>query len=214
VRNIQNCFLILVILAVSSLSKAEGENPLPPFGRDTVLVWTDQSQNHESQFVVRIAEFVPDRFLEWESAETQGTVFMASADLLTANNFISGSKLFQPGGDAKSKNETTLWLSSKMFRDLKEKKKVKCNIDGIQSHITYKGNDRLPVEINKSVRDLPVIKVADDRDSERWFLDSEENPLLMKHRVRQYVQTLTSITTNRPNTLRWIKGDKLKNLPN
>jgi hypothetical protein len=77
-----------------------------------------------------------------------------------------------------------------------------------------KGNYRLPVEINKSMKDLPVIKVVDDRGSERWFLDSEENPLLLKHSIRQYVQTLTSITTDRSNTLRWIKGEKLKNLPN
>jgi hypothetical protein len=213
VRNIQNHFVIILILVVTSLSKAEGENPLPPFGRDTVLVWTAHSQDFESQFVVRIAEFLPDRFLEWEDTVAQGTVFMASADLLTANNFISGSRLFQSGVDAKSKDETTLWLSCKIFRELKDKGKIKCKIDGIQSLMTYKGKDRLPVEINKSMKELPVIKISDDRNSERWFLDSEENPLLMKHMVRQYVQTLTSITTNRPNTLRWIKGDKLKNLP-
>jgi hypothetical protein len=214
VPNIQNCFLILLILGAYSLLKAEGENPLPPFGRDTVLVWTAHNQDYESQFVVRIAEFAPDRFLEWEDAKTQGTVFMASNDLMTANNYISGSRLFQSGVDAKSKNETTLWLSRKIFRVLKDKGKIKCNIDGIQALMTYKGNDRLPVEINKSMIELPVIKVADDRGSETWFLDSEENPLLMKHTAGQYVQTLTSITTNRPNTLRWIKGDKLKNPPN
>jgi hypothetical protein len=213
VRNIQNCFLILLILV--SLSKAEGESPLPPLGRDTILVWIAHHQNdYESQFVARIAEFAPDRFLEWEDTATQGTVFMASTDLLKANNFISGSRLFQSGVDAKSKNETALWLSRKIFRELKDKGKIKCKIDGIQSLMTYKGKDRLPVEINRSMRDLPAIKVTDDRDSERWFLDSEENPLLMKHRVRQYIQTLTSITTDRPNTLRWIKGEKLKNPSN
>jgi hypothetical protein len=51
--------------------------------------------------------------------------------------------------------------------------------------------------------------VKDDRGNERWFLDSEENALLVKHAVRAYVQTLTSITTDKPNTLRWIKGKKL-----
>jgi hypothetical protein len=209
-RTIQTRLLILTILVVASLSNAESENPLPPFGRDTVLVWTASHQDSESQFVVRIAEFAPDRFLEWEEAAAQGTVFMPSADLLKGNNFISGSRLFQSGVDAKSKNETTLWLSRKIFLDLKDKGKIKCKIDGIESRMTYNGKDRLAVEINKSMRDLPVIKASDDRGAERWFLDSEENPLLMKHMVRQYVQTLTSITTNRSNTLRWIKGDKLK----
>jgi hypothetical protein len=210
VRNIHNCFLILLILVAVSPAKAEDDKPLPPFGRDTVLVWTAHHQDNESRFVVRIAEFAPDRFLEWEDAQTQGTVLMSSADLLTAGNFIGGSKLFQSGVDTRSKGETALWLSQKLFHDLKDKGKIKCMVDGIKALITYKGKDRLPVEINKSMRDLPAIKVADDRGSERWFLDSEENPLLLKHMVRQYVQTLTSITTDRPNTLRWIKGSKLK----
>ena len=61
--------------------------------------------------------------------------------------------------------------------------------------------------------ELPVIRVSDDRGSERWFLDDADNPLLVKHLFRQYSQTLVSITTDRPNTLRWIKGRKLANPP-
>jgi hypothetical protein len=212
-RIVQNTCLILLILVSYSLSRAEDKNPLPAFGRDTVLVWTIHNMDYESQFVVRVAEFAPDRFLEWEDTQTQGTVFMSSSDLLTGKNYISGATLFQSGVDSRGKNATTLWLSQRIFKDLKDKGKVKCDLDGIQSVMTYKGNDKLAVEINKSVQELPVIKVADDRGSERWFLDSEENPLLVKHTVRKFVQTLTSITTNRSNTLRWIKGNKLNNPP-
>jgi hypothetical protein len=59
---------------------------------------------------------------------------------------------------------------------------------------------------------LPVIKVKDDRGSERWFLDSEDNPLMLRHLIRKYDQTLASVTTDQPNTLRWIKGKKLANM--
>jgi hypothetical protein len=45
-------------------------------------------------------------------------------------------------------------------------------------------------------------------------LNSEDNPLLMRHQIRNYDQKLTSITTDRPNTLRWIKGKKLANASN
>jgi hypothetical protein len=41
----------------------------------------------------------------------------------------------------------------------------------------------------------------------------EDNPLMVKHMVRKYTQALQSITTNRANTLRWIKGKKLANPP-
>jgi hypothetical protein len=205
--------LILPILFACSLWIIAGDYTLPKFARDTVLVWTTHNQEYVSEFVVRIAEFAPDRYLEWEDTQTQGTVFMASGDLLTAKNYISGASLFQSGVDMRGKSATTLWLSQKIFKELKDKGKIKCDIDGIQGLLINKGSDRMAVEINKSIQELPVIKVADDRGSERWFLDSEENPLLMKHMVRKYVQTLTSITTNRRNTLRWIKGEKLGNPP-
>ena len=79
--------------------------------------------------------------------------------------------------------------------------------------LTYQGDGDIEIEVNRSARTLPVIKVSDDRGGERWFLDQEENPLMLRHIVRTFTQVLTSITTDRSNTLRWIKGKKLANLP-
>ena len=46
-----------------------------------------------AEFVVRIAEFLPDRFLEWEDSNTQGTIFMPDRDVIGARGF-SSSNLF------------------------------------------------------------------------------------------------------------------------
>ena len=108
-------------------------------------------------------------------------------------------------------NATTLWLSQKIYRDLKENKKAKCMLDGVAGTLKYSGEGQLVVAVNRSERTLPVIKVLDDRGSERWFLDQEDNPLMLSHRIRKFSQTLTSITTDKSNTLRWIKGKKLTN---
>jgi hypothetical protein len=180
------------------------EEQLPEFKRDTVLVWSITNQEYSAQFVVRIAQFIPDRFLEWEDKITQGTVFMPSRDILEAKGYIN-SQMFKAGVDIIGKDSTTLWLSEKIFRELKENKKAKCNLDKIQGTLIYVGDDQLSVEVNRSAMLLPAIKVTDDRGSERWFLDQDKNPLLLKHTIRQFSQTLTSITTTRKNTLRWIK---------
>jgi hypothetical protein len=148
--------------------------------------------------------------VEWEDEKTQGTIFMPSSDIQGAKGYIS-SNLFESGMDTKGRNATTLWLSRQIFRDLKEKRKIKIDLDGVRSVSEYKGDDSLTVEVNRSFSSLPVIKVMDDRGSERWFLDQEENPLMVKHTIRHFSQTLASITTDRPNTLRWIKGSKLSN---
>ena len=202
--------VIILVCCAGAAAEAPGEKALPAFGRDTVLVWKIQNLDYRADFVVRIAQFLPDRYLEWESELTQGTVFMSGQDVETANAYVN-SNLFQSGSDTRGSHSTTLWLSRKIFRDLKTNKKAKCVINGSMGLFAYTGDDTLEVEVNRVSQILPVIKVMDDRKEERWFLDQEDNPLMLNHRVRQFSQTLTSITTDKANTLRWIKGIKLAN---
>lgn len=202
---------VCLLLAVAAPGFGQGAATsagLPPFGRDTVLVYKSQIQETVHTLVIRIAEFAPDRFIEWEDSSNQGTIFMPAESLQSARSFL-GSRLFESGMDTKGKNATTFWLSTRMFRDLVEKKKAKISIDGVDSWVTLEGKDQVTVEVNRAPIQVPAIRTMDDRRSERWFLDSEENPVLLKHVVRQFSQTLASVTTDRPNTLRWIKGKKV-----
>jgi hypothetical protein len=193
-------------------SPADGDKQLPSFGRDTVLVWKTVNIDYSATLVVRIAEFSPDRFMEWEDATTQGTIFIPSRDIEGAKGYAT-SDLFRSGIDARGRNVTTLWLSRRIFRELKERRKAKIEMDGAPSLLSYVGDVHMTVDVNRTPADLPAIRVSDDRGSERLFLDDESNPLILKHSLRQYSQTLTSITTDKQNTLRWIKGSKLTNLP-
>lgn len=212
-RLLQRSFLAGIALsAIAWTMWAMERIELPPMGRDTVLVWNTRSLDFEARFIVRIAIFAPNRFLEWEDGKTQGTVFMPQRDIQEARGYFSSS-LFVSGVDKRSSNSTTLWLSRKIFRTLKEKKKVKCVLDGVSGQLIHRGEGTIQVDVNRSMRELPVIMVLDDRGSERWFLDDEDNALLMRHQSRNYEQKLTSITTDRQNTLRWIKGKKLSNPP-
>jgi hypothetical protein len=204
--------ILLALGFASTTMPAAADSNLPEFGKDTVLVWKIQNQNFQAEFVVRIAEFTPDRFLEWEDESSQGTLFLSRQDLLTATTFLS-TNLFSAGMDTRSKGATTLWLSQKIFRELKDKRKIKCNLDGVSGPLTYEGDGEIEIEVNRKARMIPVIKVSDNRGGERWFLDQEDNALVLKHVVRTFTQVLSSITTNKPNTLRWIKGKRLENLP-
>jgi hypothetical protein len=184
------------------------ESPIPQFGRDTVLVWQSENQGQTGKFVVRIADFLPGRYIEWENDTTQGTILMSEKAVMSARTFL-GSRLFEAGVEAKGKDATTLWLSEKAFAELQAAGRAKLAIDSVDCWVTTEGEDSLTVEVNRAPRALPVLKTKDERGSERWFLNSVENPLLVKHSVRKYTQTLVSITTDRANTLRWIKGKKL-----
>lgn len=203
--------LVFSLSAALPMTIALGQTPaLPAFGRDTVLVYNIQNQDDRSEFVVRIAEFLPDRYVEWENATTQGTIFMPGRAIASAKTFVNTS-LFEGGVDTRGKDKTTLWLSQKIYRDLKERKRIKVSLDGIDSWFSLEGSDQISIDVNRSAMSLPVIRVKDDRGSERAFLDSEDNPLIVRHSIRRYCETLASITTNKTNTLRWIKGRKLAN---
>jgi hypothetical protein len=208
----ERCFRIVVVaflLVVSARSWNGNEKPvLPEFGRDTVLVWRMQFPDETAEFVVRIAEFTPNRFFEWENATTQGTTYILG-NAIERGRAFANARLFEGGVDTKDKETTTLWLSQPVYRDLKSKGKAKLILDSVSGVFTLEGTDRLSVEVNRSPVDLPVIKIKDGRNSEMWFLDFDQNPLLVKHMVRHFSQTLMSITTDKPNTLRWIKGKKL-----
>jgi hypothetical protein len=185
------------------------QSPIPEFGRDTVLVWQSENQGETYKFVVRIAQFLPSRFFEWENETTQGTVFMSQKAVMSARVFQS-SRLFEGGVDATAKDATILWLSRKAFSELQAKGRAKLAIDSIDCWVSVEGEDSLTVEVNRAPRALPVLKTMDERGSERWLLNSVDNPLVVRHMVRKYTQTLVSITTDRAGTLRWIKGKKLE----
>ena len=95
------------VVSQTSAKDSAGQQQFPVFGCDTVLVWKTQNRDYTSEFVVRIAEFAPNRFFEWEDMKTQGTIFLPKGDVLEAKGYIS-SRLFQSGMDTRSKNATTL----------------------------------------------------------------------------------------------------------
>ena len=211
-KNIGQILLVTSALFAAAWCFSSGhDEKLPLFGKDTVLVWEIPLKDVTTDFVVRLARYSPDLLMEWEDNRSQGTVFIPSQEIMKAKGYVN-TKLFKPGMDTQAENETTVWLSRQAFRDLKDNKEVKLKIDRVQGRMTYIGEGEFTVEVNGSSVVLPVIKVQDNRKAEMWFLDREDNPLLVQYRIRHYSKKLISITTDRKNTLRWLKGRKLQRL--
>jgi len=200
-------FIILVLIVVIRAGEAE-EFQIPEFGIGTVLVWKIEGPEYEKSFVTRLASFAPERFLEWENESGQGTVLMPEQAVTDAVGYELSS-LFAVGKDKKTKNETALWLSRRVFTELKEKKTVKWNLNGVASKLNFIDEGNIRIEVNRNVMALPVIHAADDRNGKWSFLNMPDNPLMVSYEVRNYRQSLASITTGAPDSLRWIKGRKL-----
>src|SRR5436190_14156872 len=125
---VMSFFAVAVALATGAPGRAPSSDAaLPAFGRDTVLVWKISNQDEAATFVVRIAEFLPNRFVEWENSTTQGTIFMTQKAVTSARTFLN-ARLLEGGVDTKGKDATKLWLSQKVLRELKEKRTAKLAI--------------------------------------------------------------------------------------
>jgi hypothetical protein len=199
--------LSLFLITAAPSGSAE-DFQFPEFGHGTVLVWKIEGPEYERSFVARLASFLPNRFLEWENDAGQGTIFMPERAVAEARGY-EVSSLFANGKDKKTKNETALWLSRRVFTELKENKTAKWNLNGVSAKLNFIGEESIMVEVNRNVVELPVIRAADDRKAEWFFLNMPENPLMVRYEVRNYRQTLSSITTDAPGSLRWIKGRKI-----
>ena len=203
--------LLLVGLLIAGSGAAE-DAVLPRFGLDTVLVWKTVSPPEAGNLVVRIAAFHPDRYVEWENTATQGTIFMPARSVESARVFLN-SRLFEGGVDTRGRDATTLWLSRKIFEDLRSRGKAKVSIDSVDGWMAVEGREKYTLDVNRVATEVSVLRTKDDRGSSRWFLDDADNPLMVRHTVRTYESVLVSITTDRAHTLRWIKGRKLANPP-
>lgn len=198
------------ILSAATLWAAEKAAPLR-FDRDTVIVWKAETQGAAYDFVVRIAHYEPKRLFEWESSASQGVVSIDPAALLSSRSFQT-SKLFNSGSESRSKDETAIWLSKEAYLELARQGRVKIKLDSIDGLMTLVRCEMVSINVNKEPMEIPALLVKDSRGGEWLFYDDPENPFFIKHSIRNFTQTVKSITTNRKNTLRWLKENKIKAL--
>jgi riboflavin synthase len=174
-------------------------------GPKSILVYQSEDQTQkESQFVLRLARYRPDIFLEWESLSHQGTLHLYRKAVREATIFHLSS-LFEAGVDLESRDAMTVWLSEKVYQELTEKgsSRIRLNRIPVMMSLTEEGTFTLTVD--KQVIDIPVMHVEDDRKGLWTFYKNPENPLLVAYRSTYFSQYLKTVSTALTNKFRWIQ---------
>lgn len=174
------------------------------FGPGTVLVYRSKAGEQESQFIIRIARFEPDRFLEWESVSHQGTVHLYTEAVEEARR-LSLNALFDPGVDVETRNETTKWLSRRLLNELIEKRKCKALLNGTQIQFRVEGEETYPVKVDKKELQVSVLRVNDDRRGRWLFQNSLSNPVLVEYENPYYREFLEAVVNSGEKSFRWIR---------
>ena len=185
-----------------------GSTPL--FGGDflvgpkSILVYRNEDRlQRESQFVLRLARYRPDIFLEWESRSHQGTLHLYRKAVQEATVFHFSS-LFEVGVDMESRDAMTVWLSEKVYRELTEQGSSKVRLNRLPAKMSLTEEGTFTLTVDKQVVEIPVIHVEDDRKGFWTFYKNPENPLLVAYRSTYFSQHLKTVSTAPTNKLRWI----------
>lgn len=173
-------------------------------GPKSILVYQNEDrQQKESQFVLRLARYRPDIFLEWESLSHQGTVHLYR-DAIQKAKIFHLSTLFEVGVDMESDDSMTVWLSKKVYEELTQKGSSAIRLNRVPVKMNLREEGTFELTVDKQVIEIPVIHVEDDRKGFWTFYRNPENPILVAYRSTYFSQHLKTVSTSPSNKLRWI----------
>ncbi len=204
-RFLRCCFFLFLASGTPFLCGQD----LPEFTQGTVMVFRSVTRGYEYNFVLRIAQFRPGCYFEWEGQSNQGTVYLKPQAVEEARKYNS-QRLFQNGIDAESAEETTYWFSRALLSEVKQKRKASIFLDSLKTQISLVAEETFTLSVNQKKVSLSAVVLKDGRGGQWWILDNPDNPLVLQRKINSFTESLASIDTTRADTLRWIKGRKLK----
>ncbi len=178
-----------------------GSLPVPA---KAVLIYYSSVANRETPTILRVARFKPDIFVEWESVSHQGTIHLFQGAVQEGRKFFLES-LFDAGVDSESSDAMTIWLSERMYHELKDNGQAKILLNNLPLKMKVVGTGTFSLIVDKQERQIPVMTVEDERKNTWVFYDEADNPLMVEYKTPRYRKYLKSVTTASWPGLKWIK---------
>ncbi len=191
-------------MAVATLAVAQAESKQIEFGENSILIYIHETEPGDTQFVLRIARFLPDIVLEWESLSHQGTIHLRKKAVEKGKG-LTLSGLFDPGVDSESKDVMTTWLSRALYDELLESGQTKIRLNRLSTKFTLKGEITYSLKVDKREISVPAMVLADARGGKWVFQKVRENPVLLEFSNDYYREYLKSVVVSQPGSLRWIR---------
>lgn len=174
-------------------------------GPKSILVYRGLTQDGgQSQFVIRLARYQPDIFLEWESEAQQGILHLYRKAVQKARKFTL-THLFEVGVDVESKDVMTVWLSREIYQSLMQDGVAKVRLNRLPVKLRLEGEGTYTVTVDRESREIPVIHLLDNRAGSWTFHKDPQNPVLVEYSTPHYRQFLKTVSTAPGNKLRWIR---------
>lgn len=171
---------------------------------NTVLVYQNLAGGQEAQFVVRLARYHPDVFLEWESKTHQGTLHLYTHAVREGKKF-SFAQLFEVGVDVESEDVMSIWLSRRIYTNLMEDGVAKIEFNRLPLRLSVEREGTFRLAVNKQSIQVPMVQIKDDRNGIWTFHKDPDNPILLEYVSPYFRQYLKTVSNSSRNSLRWVR---------
>ena len=174
-------FLVILFFLTSCASKKKLALTKINFIEGSDLFYEVKMGDKKYDFDLNINEFSDDVIsFDWEmGGQKTGTIAMNNTSLSNAtslfNYFSGGYKLLE--------NQTSVWLSKQLFKDLKSGKSVEVDLgNGNKETFKYQGPETFSFGDKGGgvPHNIPVFTVANEKASkEIWVMDDPQNRLIV-----------------------------------
>lgn len=187
-------FLLLLMSCTLSLYAQKKDKANAWMKSGSVLTYHLLNVTKEYDFIMSELVLEEDISFKWvmtEPVNYQGNVTIVGAAMDTASEVVNYFKNFS---QLKLVNKTTVWVSRKLFKKLKEKGEAVIIIDKEPEKIMFKRNGTYSVMLDGTAVELNALVCETDKQNVFIVLDDEKYPLVLKMEISFLIE-LKSIET-------------------
>jgi hypothetical protein len=168
--------LLLAAAAPASAVVSETPPSLPWLKAGAVLTW---KLDMGYDFGATVKALTPDLVFDYKMTNdsgTAGTVTIKEAalkDSTVQHNYFMG-------GPLTLENETTVWVSKKVYKALKTAEPLVISPDAINETLKFVKTEKYAVTLDGKPAELDVLYGETDKGHKFWILDNPDNPIICK----------------------------------
>ena len=175
-------FLILSFFLFSCASMGNLAKLGVNFIEGSDLYYQVKQESNEYPFTLNMNHFTESTIsFDWEldNNRSNGAVFMSEEALNSATDLMN----YFIGGYSELDDKTSVWVSKKVFNDIKEGKKVKIGLDGGNYDIfSLFGKDQYAFKNKKADQKItiPILILKGENNNQIWIADDFDNRLIVR----------------------------------
>jgi len=192
-------FLITILSVLTGLFffnfSPVNEGPNSWLKGGTKLTYHLVSDNSAYDFIVsdlKIDEKISFKWNMTEPASISGSVIINKNALDNATNIVDD---FSNGSSLIMDDQTTVWLSRLIYKNIKDQKPVDVKFDGNPETIKFKSNEKLKINVDGTDKEVNVLYAETQSGHQLWILDDNINPLIIKMQLGFTIELKSVVST-------------------